>query len=185
MGGDQLSYNDDPGSPAASLLETKILINSVVSDTKHGARFMSIDLKDYFLATPMARTEYMKVPLRYFPDDIQVKYNLKNFVTTNNFIYIKIKKGMYGLKQAAVLAYNNLIDNLKDDGYFPIKHTDSYWKYKNVPAVFCLCVDDFGIKYFNKNDNCYSFKISQNFYGLLWHKLLWFDNGLELHSGIR
>ena len=84
--------------------------------------------------------------------DIQVKYNLKNLVTANNFIYIKLKKGMYGLKQAAILAYNNLINNLKDDGYSPIKLTDSYWKHKKCPTVFCLCIDDFGIKYCKKND---------------------------------
>ena len=32
VGGDKLSYPDDAGSPAANLLETKILINSVISD---------------------------------------------------------------------------------------------------------------------------------------------------------
>lgn len=34
VGGDRLSYNDDPRSPAASLLETKILINSVMTHIK-------------------------------------------------------------------------------------------------------------------------------------------------------
>ena len=63
VGGDRLSYHEDPRSPAASLLETKILLNSIISDAKRGARFMSLDLKDCFLATPMNRPEYMKVPL--------------------------------------------------------------------------------------------------------------------------
>ena len=61
MGGDRLSYAEDSGSPAANLLETKVLINSVISDAKKGARFMTADIKDYFLATPMARADYMKV----------------------------------------------------------------------------------------------------------------------------
>ena len=30
VGGDRLSYNDDPASPAASLLETKLVINSTI-----------------------------------------------------------------------------------------------------------------------------------------------------------
>ena len=76
VGGDKFLYQEDPGSPAASLLETKILINSVISDAKKGARFMSLDLKDYFLATPMDKPKYMKVPFKYFPDDIRKKYNL-------------------------------------------------------------------------------------------------------------
>ncbi len=113
---------------------------------------MSLDLKDYFLATPMARPEYMKVLLKYFPTDIQERYNLKDKVTANGYIYIKIKKGMYGLKQAAILAYNHLIQNLQNDGYEPIPHTDSYWRHRTLPTIFCLCVDDFGVKFFQKSD---------------------------------
>ncbi len=65
-----------------------------------------------------------------------------------------IKKGMYGLKQAAlVLAYNFLKKNLAPhDGYEPIPHTDGLWKHKTRNITFCLCVDDFGIKYFHKSD---------------------------------
>ena len=47
VGGDRLTYDDDAGSPAASLLETKILLNSVISDAKYGATFMTCDLKDF------------------------------------------------------------------------------------------------------------------------------------------
>ena len=47
VGGDRLVYDEDAGAPAASLLETKIIINSVISDAHRGARFMSCDLKDF------------------------------------------------------------------------------------------------------------------------------------------
>ena len=32
------------------------------------------------------------------------------------------KKGMYGLKQATILAYDNLMKNLQPYGYMPIHH---------------------------------------------------------------
>ena len=48
VGGDKLDYDNDSGSPTASLLETKMLLNSIISDTKHGAQFLSCDLKDFF-----------------------------------------------------------------------------------------------------------------------------------------
>ena len=48
VGGDRLEYEADTGSPAASMLETKLLVNSVISDAKDGVRFMSADLKDFF-----------------------------------------------------------------------------------------------------------------------------------------
>lgn len=46
---------------------------------------MSLDLKDYFLATPMEQPEYMKVLLKYFPTNIQTKYDLRNKVTLNGY----------------------------------------------------------------------------------------------------
>ena len=66
MNGDRLSYDDEAGSPTTSLLETKILLNIVISDSHCGAPFISLDLKHYFLATPMQRLEYMKVHYRYY-----------------------------------------------------------------------------------------------------------------------
>ena len=62
VGGDKLEYHADSSSPAATMLETKILVNSVISDAHMGARFMSADLKDFFLASIMPQPEYMKIP---------------------------------------------------------------------------------------------------------------------------
>jgi hypothetical protein len=93
VGGDKLSYPDDAGSPAANILETKKLINSVISDAKTGARFMSADAKVFFLNSPMQRPEYMKVSYDHIPEDIKRKYNLASKVTQSGHLYIKIKKG--------------------------------------------------------------------------------------------
>ena len=152
VGGDKLTYEDNAASPAASLLETKIILNSTISDAVRGAKFITADIKDYFLATPMQRPEYMKVHIRYFPQEIISKYNLNDKVTDDNHIYIKIKKGMYGLKQAAVLAYNQLVEKLKPFGYFPSKNTSGMWEHETRKTRFCLCVDDFGIKSFSTED---------------------------------
>ena len=70
VGGDKLEYEYDAGSPAASLLETKLIINSTISDAHKGACFVSADLKDHFLQSPMAQPEYMKMHITPFPDDI-------------------------------------------------------------------------------------------------------------------
>ena len=48
VGGDKLTYNADAGAPAANMLETQILVNSTISESKQGARFMSADLKGFF-----------------------------------------------------------------------------------------------------------------------------------------
>ena len=61
VGGDKLDYNDDVGSLVTNLLEIKILINSIISNTQWGAIFMYADIKDYFLATLIKDPEYMRV----------------------------------------------------------------------------------------------------------------------------
>ena len=54
IGGDCLVYNDETASPAASLLETKIMVNSTISNAKKGAWFMGIDIKDFFSTNTIA-----------------------------------------------------------------------------------------------------------------------------------
>ena len=93
----------------------------------------------------------MRIPLDIFPPDIVSKYNLDR-IAHNGYVYIKIKKGMYGLKQAALLAYNKLVKHLKPFGYSPVPFSLSLWTHVSRPTKFCLCVDDFGVKYFSKAD---------------------------------
>ena len=61
VGGDRLQYPDDTTSLAATLLETKLLLNSTIFQSAKGARFMILDIKDFFLQTEMQQPEYMKV----------------------------------------------------------------------------------------------------------------------------
>ena len=152
VGGDKLPYKNDSGSPAANLLDTKIVLNSVISQAFKGARSLSCDLKDFFLATPMETSEFMKILYKYFPVDIKKQYNLDSILRADGYIYCKINKGMYGLKQAAVLAYNKLSTHLSDTGYHPIIGSMGMWKYKEKKINVCLCVDDFGVEYHNKAD---------------------------------
>ena len=151
VGGDKLVYEADTGSPAASMLETKLLINSVISDAKDGARFMSADLKDFFLQSIMPEAEYMKIPWKYFPTDIRTRYKLHDKVH-KDYIYVRIRRGMYGLKQAAILAYDQLVAHLKPHGYLPVPGTNGIFRHTTRRTKFCLCVDDIGIKYYNDDD---------------------------------
>ena len=51
VGGDKLPYLYDASSPAAGLIDAKLIFNSTIS--ADNARFMSIDIKDFFLNNPM------------------------------------------------------------------------------------------------------------------------------------
>ena len=45
----------------------------------------------------------------------------------DGYVYIKIIKGMYGLKQAANIAYNQLILHMEPHSYYPVPFTTRLW----------------------------------------------------------
>ena len=59
---------------------------------------------------------------------------------------------MYGLKQVAILAYDNLKEKLQPFGYAPVTGTVGIRQQETRSNPFCLCIDDFGIKYNTKQD---------------------------------
>jgi hypothetical protein len=59
---------------------------------------------------------------------------------------------MYGLPQAGILAFNQLKTHLATHGYAPCTHTPGLWTHSTRPIAFALVVDDFGIKYTNRDD---------------------------------
>jgi len=100
----------------------------------------------------MERYEYMRIPLRLIPAEIIKQYNLNELIEPDGFVYIEIRKGMYGLPQAGIIAHNQLKEHLAPFGYAPCRHTPGLWKHATRNIMFCLVVDDFGIKYVNKDD---------------------------------
>ena len=59
-------------TPTASMITIKLLFNSVISAP--GAYFMTIDIKDFYLNTPLERPEYPRTKERYFADDVIEHY---------------------------------------------------------------------------------------------------------------
>jgi hypothetical protein len=70
----------------------------------------------------------------------------------NGWVYFKITKGIYGLKQAGKLANDLLTERLAAHGYFQCATTAGLWRHKWRQILFVLIVDDFGIEYANKVD---------------------------------
>ena len=150
VGFDRLSFDNETAALAANLLESKLIFNSTISTP--GAKFITLDIKDFFLASTMPEAEYMKMHIDEIPQDIITKYNMNQLVDKNRYVHFKINKGMYGLKQAAILAYEQLRKRLALYGYIPIPNTVGMWKHETCPIQFCLCVDNFGIKFTQKAD---------------------------------
>ena len=123
----------------------KLLINSVIL-TK-GEKFMGLDLKDFYLNTPMQRPEYMKMKLAIFPEDVIEEYGFTDKATSDVYVDVEITKGMYGLPHAGLIAQELLEKRLNKHGYHQSKLTPGFWKHDTRPIYFSLIVDDFGVKY--------------------------------------
>jgi hypothetical protein len=147
VGGDILDYSGDVATSTAKSTTFKILINSTLST--EDAAMMIMDIKNYYLGTPLPRFEYMKMLLSRFPEEIVQKYNL-NALAVDGWVYIEIRKGMYGSKQAGLLTNQLLQTRLAPFGYYPAHHTPGLWLHKTWPISVTLVVDDFTVKYVGK-----------------------------------
>ena len=144
VGGDKLNFPGLTATQCASLTTTKCLLNSTVSTPN--AKFMVLDVKNFYYGTPMERYEYMKLPLKLIPQEIVDQYQLLDLVS-DGYIYIEIRKGMPGLKQAGRIANDRLEKHLATFGYTPVPRTPSLYQHASRPVTFSLVVDDFGVKY--------------------------------------
>jgi hypothetical protein len=150
MGGNLVNYPDDCGTPTADIITVKLLLNSIIST--ENANFMTINLKDFYLMTPMSRYEYFRMKLDLFPDNIIEEYKLQDIVDSNCFVFCEVQRGMYGLPQAGIIAQELLEKRLRIAGYSQSKLTPGYWTHSWRPITFTLVVDNFGVKYINKDD---------------------------------
>jgi hypothetical protein len=147
VGGNLIDYLFELMTSTADMVSSKILWNSVIS-TK-GAHFAGANINNMYLETPLDRFEYMKMPIALIPANIIAHYNLNKKVL-DGYVYMEIRKGMYGLPQAGILTNKLLKKRLVRHGYFEQPHTLGLWKHATCPIWFNLCVDDFGIKYIGR-----------------------------------
>ena len=110
---------------------------------------MCADAGNFYLATPLDRPEYMRIPVELVPQEFIDANNLASKIK-NGYIYMKIIRGIYGLPQSGVLANKLLKKRLEEHDYYEVDHTPGLFTHKTRPIWFTLVVDDFGVKYVGK-----------------------------------
>ena len=146
-GGDRIEYPGNLSTPTADLITTKLLLNSIISTP--GARMATCDISNFYLGTPMESFEYMNIPFKDIPQIIIDQYELQPLVH-NGMVLVEIRKGMYGLPQAGIIANERLQTHLATHGYHQHRHTPGLYSHDIHPITFALVVDDFAIKYIDK-----------------------------------
>ena len=95
--------------------------------------------------------EYMRMKLIDFPAHVQQQYNLHAHAK-NGYVYLKIRRSIYGLPQAGKLANKYQRDKLLPHVYYEVSHTSGLWKHISQPIDFYLVMDDFGVKYIGEDN---------------------------------
>ncbi len=88
MGGNLINYLNDCGTPTADLLTVKLMFNSIISTPC--AKFMTIDIKDFYLMTPTDCYEYFRMKLELFPQDIIDEYGLRDKVDVDGNVFCEV-----------------------------------------------------------------------------------------------
>ena len=127
------------------MLVAKLLFNIVVST--RNAKFMTMDISNFYLMTPLKRPEYIHISIKDIPDEIINKYKLRDIADNNGSVYIEANCSMYGLPQAGLLANELLEKRLNKRGYRQIKLVPGFGTHNWRPVQFALVVDNFGVKY--------------------------------------
>ena len=146
VGGDRLPYYDETKTDTTNLPTIKTHLNSPFSTLN--AKYVTADIKNFYLANKKLKyPEFMRIHLTDLPDEIIPQYNLLALADAKGYVYTKIDKGMYTIKQAGRIAFDNLVKHMKKYGCHPCRITKVLWTHISNSITFVLVVDDFGMKY--------------------------------------
>jgi hypothetical protein len=109
VSGNLIEYSGNVSTSTADITTAKVVIKSVLSTP--AATSSCFDISNFYLNTPMKHYEYMRIPVWAIPTCIMKQYNLTPLVH-NGSVLVVIRKGMYGLLQAGLIAYEQLVKHL-------------------------------------------------------------------------
>jgi hypothetical protein len=89
----------------ADINTVKLHWNSVISMDK--ALYMCLNIGNFYLTAALEYFEYMRIPLALFPIWIVEQYDLKKHVL-NGFVYLEMRRAVWGLPQAGILVNKRL-----------------------------------------------------------------------------
>ena len=94
------------------------------------------------------------------------QYTLQDLVAADSYVYMEVRKGLPGLKQAGRLVRYRLTKKLARNGYAPVKHTPSLWFRHTYDLMYYLVVNNVEIKYTRKEDADHLLKSFWGYYNI-------------------
>ncbi len=126
-GGNLINYEASALVRTANLDTAKLLWNSIISTAL--AKDMYLDIKNFYLTATLEYYKYMKIPLTLFPEWIVEQYNLTRHAL-HGFVHLEMRRAVWGLPQAGILANKRLRKRLAPFGYYKSTNTPGLWLHK-------------------------------------------------------
>jgi hypothetical protein len=104
-GGNLSDYTGEVSALTASIATVKTLLQSTISTPN--AKFISLDIKDFYPQHKLDTMEYMRIRRDQIPDDIIDEYNLHSLFV-NDFVMVEITGAIYGLPQSGLISQQAL-----------------------------------------------------------------------------
>ena len=111
----------------------KIHQNSVISDPN--AKYCTADISNMYLESLLNDPQFVRFKLAHIPPAIQDAYGLSS-LASNGFVYARINKAWYGLKESGRIANDDLTQHLAQFGYTESKYTKGLFFYATRPISF-------------------------------------------------
>jgi hypothetical protein len=143
-----INYKSSASKKAADLDTAKLHWNSMVSAVM--AKYMYLNIQNFYLTKALEYFEYIKIPLTLFSAWILEQYNLTKHAL-NEYVNLEMRRAAWGLLQVGILANKCLRRKLVPFGYYESTNTPGLWCHKTRPITFTIVVNNFGIKYINKD----------------------------------
>ena len=121
---EKIKYQGDTSAPLAHLENSKLLFNGILS--KNNAKFMTLDMSNFYLMTPMKDYRYLQINLSTTLEEIIKELNLHN-ISHNGWVHTGIRKGADGLPQTGMLANELLEKRLAKAGYYKLVTLLGLW----------------------------------------------------------
>ena len=65
-------------------------------------------------------------------------YNLTSLIDDQGWIYMRIEKGMYGLKHAGIISNQEFVKHMAPFGYHHVQNTPGLWVHDSKKIIFNL-----------------------------------------------
>ena len=106
-GGNLINYPGELSMCTANLNTSKLVLST------DGAKYICLDIKNFYLLMPFDRYEYMKILLTLFPEWIIGQYQLRVHAL-NGFVYLEMQRAVGDCPRRAFLPINS-----SANGYSP------------------------------------------------------------------